>query len=86
MHLVYAKNCPSMKDSRIPTRRLNKCIPWLDSPFLLRLLDHTQSNPILYATTRIEQLNLCVYLGFDSQALRDSVQSNERCVTDQLGG
>jgi len=63
-------------DIRIPTRRLNQRIPRLNPPFLLRLLNHPQRNPVLDRPAGIEEFEFGVDLGFDSKGLWDTVESD----------
>lgn len=69
---------------RVAAGGLDEGVAGLDAAALLGLLDHAQGYSVLDAAASVEELDLGVHLGLDSQALGDLVQTNERSVANEL--
>lgn len=62
--------------ARISTSRFNECIARLYAAAFLRLFDHAQGYSVLDAPTRVEELDLGVDFGLNSQRLGDLIETN----------
>lgn len=69
---------------RVTGSWLNESVSWLYAARLLSSLNHAKRNAVLDGSSSIEELDLGVDLTLDTQALWDSVQANQRSVSNEL--